>query len=378
MQTYLVGGAVRDRLLNLPIHERDWVVVGATSQDMLAKGFKQVGKDFPVFIHPTSGEQYALARTERKTAQGHTGFIVHSSPDISLQEDLFRRDLTINAIAEDEHGLLIDPYGGEQDLQNRVLRHVSPAFSEDPLRVLRVARFAAKLFHLEFKVADETLELMRSIAHTEELTHLSRERIWQETQSALITTNPEVYFLTLMNSNALKMVFPNLANELIKKEKQEKLMRLNKIEGLDSRYVAMILIASQQGNGFSNELVNSLNECFASPGDLQEFSILVARNIMPCNQALELSNEEIHALLKNLDGFRRMDRCVHIFNIMRDANEVLNLPASPSLVFLSSALTELANIKLDTEEIRDQHGEKIAANLTALRCDAIDKLRANF
>ena len=179
MQKYLVGGAVRDRLLSLPVHEQDWVVVGSTPQEMLSLGYRQVGKDFPVFLHPQSAEEYALARTERKSGKGHQGFQVFSTPDISLEEDLLRRDLTINAIAEDEHGNLTDPYGGLDDIKNRILRHISPAFSEDPLRVLRVARFAARFWHLGFTIDANTLALMSSISHSGELERLSKERVWR-------------------------------------------------------------------------------------------------------------------------------------------------------------------------------------------------------
>mgnify|MGYP003649905989 FL=1 len=214
MQKYLVGGAVRDRLLSLPVHERDWVIVGSTPQEMLSLGYRQVGKDFPVFLHPQSTEEYALARTERKSGKGHKGFQVFSTPDITLEEDLLRRDLTINAIAEDEHGNLTDPYGGLDDIKNRILRHVSPAFSEDPLRVLRVARFAARFWHLGFTIDASTLELMSLISHSDELEQLSKERIWQETKRALETDHPEIYVLVLLQIGALEKIAPSLHQSL--------------------------------------------------------------------------------------------------------------------------------------------------------------------
>ncbi len=185
MEIYLVGGAVRDKILNIAVKDRDWVVVGATVEEMLEQKYQQVGKDFPVFIHPQTKEEYALARTERKTGKGYTGFSVHASPEVSLVEDLLRRDLTINAIAEDIDGNLIDPFNGQEDIQNRVLRHVSSAFSEDPLRVLRVARFAARFSHLGFTVADDTLALMKNIVLEDELETLVAERVWREIQIAL-------------------------------------------------------------------------------------------------------------------------------------------------------------------------------------------------
>jgi len=207
---YLVGGAVRDALLGLPVHERDWVVVGADPQTLREAGFKPVGKDFPVFLHPETGEEYALARTERKQGEGHTGFVFHAAPEVSLEEDLRRRDLTINAMAQTEDGELIDPFGGKADLERRLLRHVSEAFVEDPLRVLRVARFAAKLAPQGFGVAPETLTLMREISASGELETLSGPRIWQELEKALASPQPSVFFYLLRECGALARLLPEL------------------------------------------------------------------------------------------------------------------------------------------------------------------------
>ena len=212
MKTFLVGGAVRDALLRLPVKDRDWVVVGATPDSMLAQGYQQVGRDFPVFLHPESREEYALARTERKSGNGYTGFVTQFAPDVTLEQDLQRRDLTINAIAQAADGTLIDPYHGQQDLQQRTLRHVSAAFNEDPLRVLRVARFAARFAHLNFRVAPETQALMREMAHSGELAHLTAERVWKETEKALLTRNPQVYFQLLRDCDALQVLFPEIDN----------------------------------------------------------------------------------------------------------------------------------------------------------------------
>nr|WP_278427964.1 multifunctional CCA addition/repair protein [Pantoea dispersa] len=212
MKTFLVGGAVRDALLRLPVKDRDWVVVGATPDSMLAQGYQQVGRDFPVFLHPESREEYALARTERKSGNGYTGFVTQFAPDVTLEQDLQRRDLTINAIAQAADGTLIDPYHGQQDLQQRALRHVSAAFNEDPLRVLRVARFAARFAHLNFRVAPETQALMREMAHSGELAHLTAERVWKETEKALLTRNPQVYFQLLRDCDALQVLFPEIDN----------------------------------------------------------------------------------------------------------------------------------------------------------------------
>ena len=210
MQIYKVGGAVRDRLLGRPVADTDWVVVGASAEAMQARGFRPVGSDFPVFLHPQTGEEYALARTERKSGQGYGGFTFHASPDVTLEEDLIRRDLTINAMAEDDQGRITDPYGGQRDLQDRVLRHVSPAFAEDPLRVLRVARFAARYAPLGFRVADETLELMRQLAESGELQALTAERSWKEISRALMEPRPDVFIQVLRDCGALAELLPEL------------------------------------------------------------------------------------------------------------------------------------------------------------------------
>lgn len=212
LKIFLVGGAVRDKRLNLPVYDRDWVIEGATPEELTAQGFQQVGKDFPVFLHPKSREEYALARTERKSGHGYTGFVTYFAPDVTLEQDLLRRDLTINAMAESADGTLIDPYGGLNDLNNKVLRHVSDAFHEDPLRVLRVARFAARFAHLGFHVAPETMALMAQMTADNELQNLTPERVWRETEKALITQSPQVYFQVLRDCGALAVLFPEIDN----------------------------------------------------------------------------------------------------------------------------------------------------------------------
>lgn len=210
MQRYLVGGAVRDQLLEIDVYDKDWVVVGATPEQLLEKGYTAVGKDFPVFLHPKTKEEHALARTERKIGSGYTGFECYFAADVTLEEDLLRRDLTINAMAQDPDGSIIDPFNGQADLRDRLLRHVSSAFTEDPLRVLRVARFAAKLDHLGFRVADETLALMRQIVHSGELNNLTPERVWLEWQKSLSTPNPQVFLSVLRQCDALSVLLPEL------------------------------------------------------------------------------------------------------------------------------------------------------------------------
>ena len=214
MQVYLVGGAVRDALLNRKVVERDYVVVGATPEEMLSQGFTQVGKDFPVFLHPKTQEEYALARTERKSGKGYTGFVCDASSSVTLEEDLLRRDLTVNAIAQDNLGNLIDPYGGKKDLENRLLRHVSEAFSEDPLRVFRVARFATRYAYLGFTIATETMALMQSMAQSGELSTLSAERVWQETKRSLLEKTPHVFFTVLNQAHGLNDWFTELERNI--------------------------------------------------------------------------------------------------------------------------------------------------------------------
>lgn len=213
MKKYLVGGAVRDQLLNFPFSEKDWVVIGSTPEEMIKQGYRPVGKDFPVFLHPETNEEYALARTERKTAPGYTGFTFHADPSVSLEEDLERRDLTINAMAQDQDGEIIDPYDGQEDLDQRKLRHVSLAFTEDPVRVLRVARFSARYHHLGFTVAVETLDLMYAMVAQGETKHLVAERIWQELSKALTEKSPQQFFSTLSLSGALSDIFPEFTKE---------------------------------------------------------------------------------------------------------------------------------------------------------------------
>lgn len=215
LDVYLVGGAVRDQLLGHPWHERDWVVVGATPEDMLSRGFRNVGKDFPVFLHPETHEEHALARTERKSGHGYTGFSVHAAPDVTLEDDLKRRDLTINAIAQTPDGQLVDPYDGKRDLDARQLRHVSDAFAEDPLRVLRTARFLARYHQYGFSVAPETEALICEMVRSGELNHLVAERVWKETEKALGECHPDAYFELLERTGALAVVIPELSTSAL-------------------------------------------------------------------------------------------------------------------------------------------------------------------
>ncbi len=334
MQIYKVGGAVRDRLLQRPVTEIDWLVVGSSPQEMLEAGFRAVGSDFPVFLHPQTQEEYALARTERKTGQGYGGFSFHTSPDISVEDDLLRRDLTINAIAEDANGTLIDPYGGQRDLQQRLLRHVSPAFAEDPLRVLRVARFAARYASLGFRVAEETLELMRQIAASGELSFLSAERIWKELSRALMEPNPECFIQVLKDCSALQALFPELdalfgipQPALHHPEidcGQHLLLVLQQCalhqQPLDVRWACLLhdvgktlTAPAEWPRHIAHEtrglpLIKAINNRCKAPRDCQELALLVGEFHTHAHRAQELKASTLLKLFGQFDLFRRPER----------------------------------------------------------------------
>jgi tRNA nucleotidyltransferase (CCA-adding enzyme) len=299
MKIYLVGGAVRDKLLGYPYHEKDWVVVGATPEQLLAQGYQQVGKDFPVFLHPESKEEYALARTERKIAAGYTGFECFASPDVTLEEDLERRDLTINAIAEDSEGVLTDPYGGQQDLQNKVLRHVSSAFAEDPLRVLRVARFSARYRHLGFTLAPETLELMQTISSKDELLALPAERVWKELQRSLDEKSPQQFFITLQQAGALEKLMP----ELFPLE-DKSIANLEHAAALGKPATvifALLLFQCKKDNA------KILCQRLKIPNEFKDLALLVSNFGFQCQSPVE-SAEQLLKLVEQLDPFRRPER----------------------------------------------------------------------
>ncbi|WP_455921990.1 multifunctional CCA tRNA nucleotidyl transferase/2'3'-cyclic phosphodiesterase/2'nucleotidase/phosphatase [Pseudomonas putida] len=293
MQIYKVGGAVRDRLLGRPVTDIDWVVVGATTEQMHAQGYRPVGADFPVFLHPATGEEYALARTERKSGHGYGGFVFHASPDVTLEQDLIRRDLTINAMAEDDAGHLYDPYGGQKDLSERLLRHVSPAFAEDPLRVLRVARFAARYAELGFKVAPQTLALMRELSESGELEALTPERSWKEISRALMESQPQVFVQVLHDCGALNVLMPEVATVDL-----EPLARAARHEQpLTVRWACLV-----------GGLGKGINERFKVPRDCQELAMLVGQYGEDGQRALELSAERLLELLQGFDVYRRPQR----------------------------------------------------------------------
>ena len=374
MEVYLVGGAVRDRLLSLPIHERDWVVVGATPEDLLAEGYRQVGKDFPVFIHPKTGEEYALARTERKSGKGHQAFITNSTPSVSLEDDLTRRDLTINAIAEDTDGKLIDYHHGLQDLKDKILRHISPAFSEDPLRVLRVARFAARFWKLGFTIAPETLQLMSSISTSDELSYLSKERIWNETRRALLTENPEIFFLVTWRVGALQKLAKPLADALNTSEKLLLLADIRNLDGLEGRYIGLCVITGLKDSAIDSTSVELLNEAFNPRGSLQDFALLAAKYFFSCAQALSLHEKDIYDVLCCLDAFRRPDRCIELLQHFVQILTTFRLHETNSVVFLIECIPTLNNISVD-EEIKMLPGDKIGEAIAQRRIAKIKQLK---
>lgn len=335
MRTYLVGGAVRDALLGLPPGDRDFVVVGATPEAMVEAGFRAVGRDFPVFLHPQTGEEYALARTERKSGRGYRGFVVHADPSVTLEDDLRRRDFTINAIAQDEHGALVDPFGGARDLEARVLRHVSEAFVEDPLRVLRAARFMARLAPLGFSVAPETMALMRQMAEGGELADLTPERVWQELRRALTSARPSAFLRTLHDCGALGAVLPEV--EALYGVPQRADYHPEIDTGVHVEMVcdmAALLAPGDDVIGFA-ALVHDLGKALTPahvlpkhlghehagvapvqalcarlrvPNEHRELAVAACREHLNVHRFDELRARTVHELIARCDGFRRPQR----------------------------------------------------------------------
>jgi tRNA nucleotidyltransferase (CCA-adding enzyme) len=331
MKVYLVGGAVRDQLLGYPISERDWVVVGATPEQLRQQGYQQVGRDFPVFLHPLTKEEYALARTERKSAPGYYGFQCDFNQNVTLKEDLLRRDLTINAMAMDENGQLIDPFKGEADLHAKILRHVSEAFVEDPVRVLRVARFAARYYHLGFKLADETRALMYTMVIRHELKHLVAERVWQEWQRGLTEKNPEIFISTLRGCGALKVILPEIdALFGVPNAKQyhpevdsgvHSLQVLQAVVKLSEdpvvRFAALVHDLGKAATPIADwprhhgheergvPIIESLCERLRIPAEYRKFAVIVSRYHLDIQRLFAMRAKSIVKILEQTDAFRR-------------------------------------------------------------------------
>ncbi|CAB1277336.1 multifunctional CCA addition/repair protein [Candidatus Nitrosacidococcus tergens] len=392
MKIYLVGGAIRDKLLGYPIKERDYVIVGTTSEELIAQGFTSVGKDFPVFLHPETKEEYALARTERKTKPGYKGFQVYASPEITLEEDLQRRDLTINAIAQDENGTLIDPFGGQRDLKNKILRHISLAFVEDPVRILRIARFAARF---NFSIASETLDLMRQMVTNREVDHLTPERVWKELERALQEKYPQNFFKTLRACDALAKIFPeieslfhipierNTSTEDNMGEYTLSLLKAAAILALDTQIQFGLLVhAFGKSNLYAKSAANReelLISTFCNrlriPNIYQEFAVLVARYYPQLNQSQRLSAKELLILLQNLDAFRRSDRFEKFLLVCKTIYEKQKNNYCCNTQILKPAYQAAVKVNIQQIIADGFKGKAIGEQLYCRRINAIDQLK---
>lgn len=403
MQAYLVGGAVRDRLLGRPVKERDWVVVGASPEELERQGFVSVGREFPVFLHPQTHEEYALARLERKVAPGYRGFTTRFSPDVTLEEDLRRRDLTINAMAETPSGEIVDPYGGRRDLDARLLRHVSDAFIEDPVRVLRVARFAARYAELGFRVAEETIALMRSMTESGELTALVAERVWQETERALGESRPDVFFATLRECGALDVIFPEL--EALYGVPQPARWHPEIDTGahvmLALHYAAatgaptsvrFAVLTHDLGKALTAPerwpshrgheeagvpVIEALCARLKVPNGFRDLAVLTARHHALVHRAAELRPATVLKLLEATDAFRRPERFEEMLAACEaDARGRTGLEAQPypQRDFLRRARAAAAAVSLDEGERQGLTGPSIGERIREKRLAAIKAL----
>ena len=404
MQVYLVGGAVRDHLLAHPYHEKDYVVVGATPEQLLAQGFQPVGKDFPVFLHPETKDEYALARTERKSGHGYHGFEFHTDPSVTLEQDLIRRDLTINAMAMDKDGNVYDPYGGQQDLCNKVLRHVSNAFVEDPLRVLRIARFAARYHALGFVIAPETLLLMQELAESGELDALTPERVWKETSRALMEAHADVYFETLRACGALKVLFPELDALFGIPQRPEyhpeidcgvhTMMSLQQAcranYSLDVRFAVLLhdlgkaltpadelprhIMHEERGIRPVTEVCDRLRV----PTNTKQLALAVCKEHLKCHQALSLKPGTLWRLLQRLDVLRRPERVEAFVQACEcDSRGRLGLEDRdyPQASYILEAIQVVRSIKAQ-DLPADVQGPDIGEMLIERRIKAIEQLKA--
>lgn len=407
MQTFLVGGAVRDKLLNYPVREYDWVVLGETPETMLEQGFQAVGKDFPVFLHPKTHDEYALARTERKTSGGYKGFAIHTSPDVTLKEDLIRRDLTINAIAMSDEGEIIDPYNGQDDLKNRIFRHVSPAFAEDPVRILRVARFAARYAHLGFTLAEETRQLMQQMVEAGEVEHLVAERVWAEVHKALTEQTPAAFFETLKTCGALERIFPEIANlfgvpqpEIYHPEIDTGIHCLLVLEQAaklsdkpEVRLAALLhdlgkalspaeMLPSHRGHEKTGiPLLEEFCKRLRVPNHFKALALQVMRHHTHSHKALELRPATLCDMLADLGAFKKTH---HLDDFLlaceadckgRTGKE--NTPY-PQAAYITQAAKAAANI--DTSKVlqSELRGAQIGEAIRRLRIEAIAKFKATY
>ncbi|WP_371376860.1 multifunctional CCA addition/repair protein [Thalassotalea aquiviva] len=407
LNIFLVGGAVRDSLLNRPILERDYLVVGASAEQMLARGFKQVGKDFPVFLHPKTKEEYALARTERKQGNGYTGFVCYAEPDVTIEQDLMRRDLTINAMAMSPAGDIIDPYNGQTDLNNRVLRHVSDAFKEDPLRVLRVARFAARYHYLGFEVAEETMQLMSHMVEQGELQALTPDRVWKEFSRALMEDNPEIFIEVLRHCSALKVLWPSLdALWGIPNPKEHHpevdsgvhtLLVLQQAvtlkAGLDVRFASLchdlgkgLTDKSQWPKHFGHEksglvLVNEICQQLRVPNQITRVAQLTCEFHLHCHRAFELRAETILTLFNKVDVWRKeSDFDSFLLACQADACGRLGMENNPypQAQYLRECLQACKHLKPADFVAKGLKGKAIKEAINHTKVDAIAKVKSRW
>lgn len=403
MQIYLVGGAVRDQLLGLSVKEKDYVVVGATPQQMLDQNYKLVGKDFPVFLHPQTHDEYALARTERKIGPGYTGFSCYAAPDVKLEDDLLRRDLTINAMAQDANGNIIDPFNGQNDLNNKILRHVSPAFVEDPVRILRIARFAARFKNFNFHIASETLLLMQQMVDSGEVNALVPERVWQEFFRALQEDAPQEFILVLRNCGALKILFPELDCLFgVPNPPQwhpeidtgiHVLMVLQQAAKLTAepivRFAALLhdlgkgvtpkeVWPHHPGHGEAGvPLINNICDRFLIPRDYRDLAILGSRFHPNVHRAFELNPTTIVSTLEQLDAFRRPDRFQQFLLVCeadyRGRSEFQDRPY-PQREFFQRAYQAANNVDIKTIVARGLQNEVLKNAIHEARVESIKSI----
>ncbi len=402
MKIYLVGGAIRDQLLGRPVHEKDYVVVGATVAQMVALGYQAVGKDFPVFLHPQTHDEYALARTERKTGRGYTQFAFHADPSVTLIDDLRRRDLTINAMAQDENGDIIDPYNGQQDLHHKILRHVSNAFAEDPVRILRVARFLARYADLGFTIAPETYSLMRQMVRAGEVNALVAERVWQEFSLALMEPQPQQFFHVLRKCGALAILFPQIDqlfgipdDPLIHSEidcGEHALLALTRAANLNFngaiRFAALLQNLGKNQTTHSNwpihphyqeigvKQIQSLCNAYKVSQEYRDLAILTIRFHQAVYSALQLDDEALLTLLEKTDAFRREER-FHQFLSACQVNYCKGLKESNLTFiqkeFLSSLLIAVNKIDMSLLKSLNLQGKEFGHALRIERLKKVDE-----
>ena len=391
MKIYLVGGAVRDELLNLKSTDRDWVVVGETTNSMIAAGFIPVGKDFPVFLHPQSKEEYALARIERKQSTGYHGFICESTKKITLEQDLSRRDLTINAIAKSMEGKIVDPFNGKKDIQQKQLRHVSSAFEEDPLRVLRVARFHAKLAYLGFTIAKETMSLMQIMSNEKELLSISAERIWQETVKALKTASPWVYFDTLQSCGAFNIIFREIPITSTKNNVWQNSLAVLKSactlsQDINIRFAAFIqaFILLSVESTLVHEAANPINQVKKICQNLKLPKTTAQLIVKSCcfknalNDAKTLSPQQIDDLFINLNVYRQKKQLERYFLLNQASAEALNNPSIiESSTLLAKCYDAAQSQKINNIESKQLTGKAIGEALRQLRINKIKQIITN-